>query len=715
MANNRNLINAFDDCIERFAAGETLEAILKDYPDSADYLRDLLAIGEGVARVYHEDDGVVLAQRRGRDKLNQALQEKPKRKLSRGPRWYIPTVAVASIVVLFSVGLFAFSAIMNTNENPIDITRTHIFSVNATTQYHIAGTMTQSAIPFQPSPTMTATPAPFVENFDMTATALVAGASQTVEAEKWATQDFLRGTATAPAPGENFDLTATALIQRVTQEALLIRASQTPLLTMPPPTALDIIPTSVASMPTFTAVPWQSSPIDGAQMTATALIDRFEQTTVTDPNSGGEEDAFKTTSMPPTPTPLPTATVTATGTATAIPTLIPAGTLVADASGILDLTPTILSDQPTALPALMPLNAGEIDDNANWDDYLMYRREFARRGYPVYDIDVTDRQIITVLDTAGEPILGATVRVFADNQLVAESLTYATGKTLFFPNADERTRAVQEFFVIAEKDGVSEQTTIRRNEGWEWEIFLPVNTDRADVNVDVLFLMDTTSSMADEILQLQSNILHISSQVDAMSDHIHVRYGLLLYREHNNFEYLTRRYEFTSDVAEFQAYLNAAEANSGDNNNDWDEALNIALNESLQAMSWGDQDTIKLIFLVADARPHINHPLEPITYDVSIMNALAQGIKIHPIASSGLEPPGEYIFRQIAQVTMGHFVFLTYENGQAGQPGADRPELNVGEPQTVDPIGGYSVEQLDDLVLRLIQDEIMLYQGRRQP
>lgn len=796
MANNRNLINAFDDCIERLAAGETLETILKDYPESADYLRDLLLIGEGVARVHNEDAEVVPAQERGREKLKQALQEKPKRKLYRRPRWYLPTVAVASIVLLFGGGLFAL--VVNNYRSPeLDITRTVIANLNATTEFQIAGTMTHSAINAQATqlaptmimPTMSATPSPFLENFDVTATALIANATRTFEADFWATQNFLQGTATiSPIPAigefeltataivhqatemantymratidsnrafdltatalirdmtgvpfvpsptqslvEDFDATATAIIQRATQEALMIHATQTPVPTMPPPTALDIIPTSVASMPTFTAVPQDLSPVQEAQLTATALSHLWAQTPANensliitaDPNvdempdvGGGEADAFKTTSMPPTPTPLATATVTATGTATAIPTVTPAGTMVADASGLLDLTPTIISNQPTALPALMPLNTGEIDDNANWDDYLMYRREFARRGYPVYDIDVTDRQIINVLDTSGEPILGATVRVFADNQQVAESLTYATGKTLFFPNADERTRAVQEFFVIAEKDGVSEQTTIRRNVGWEWEIFLPVNTDRDDVNVDVLFLMDTTSSMADEILQLQSNILHISSQVDAMSDQIHVRYGLLLYREHNNFEYLTRRYEFTSNVAEFQAYLNAAEANSGDNNSDWDEALNIALNESLQAMSWGDEDTIKLIFLVADARPHINHPLEPITYDVSIMNALARGIKIHPIASSGLEPPGEYIFRQIAQVTMGHFVFLTYENGQPGQPGASRPELNVVDPQTVDPVGGYSVEQLDDLVLRLIQDEIAVYQGGQQP
>src|SRR5690606_17498108 len=52
-----------------------------------------------------------------------------------------------------------------------------------------------------------------------------------------------------------------------------------------------------------------------------------------------------------------------------------------------------------------PLRAGEIDDNAEWDDYQDYRNDFLDTygTYGVRDVDTTGRQVIRVLDTDGNP------------------------------------------------------------------------------------------------------------------------------------------------------------------------------------------------------------------------------------------------------------------------------------------------------------------------
>ena len=94
-----------------------------------------------------------------------------------------------------------------------------------------------------------------------------------------------------------------------------------------------------------------------------------------------------------------------------------------------------------------------------------------------------------------------------------------------------------------------------------------------------------------------------------------------------------------------------------------------------------------------------------------MQDALARGIKVHPIASSGLQPEGEFILRQIGQFTMARFLFLTYDGGVAGTTGEDRPDLEVGDARDEQGIGDYSVAQLDELVLRLITDEIEALQG----
>jgi hypothetical protein len=221
--------------------------------------------------------------------------------------------------------------------------------------------------------------------------------------------------------------------------------------------------------------------------------------------------------------------------------------------------------------------------------------------------------------------------------------------------------------------------------------------------LDVLFLIDSTGSMSDEIEQLQSNILHISEQIAALPGAVDVRYGLVAYRDRGD-EYVTRLHDFTPDVAAFQIDLNGLRAGGG---GDTPESLNEGLRRALHDVTWRGEDAVKLVFLVADAAPHLDYP-QDYDYAEEMVFAAQQGIKIHPIASSGLDETGEFIFRQIAQYTLGHFIFLTYEGGQAGVAGDSRPDLHVGEPSDPETqvSGDYTVEQLDDLVLRLITDEL---------
>src|SRR5262245_19524445 len=68
---------------------------------------------------------------------------------------------------------------------------------------------------------------------------------------------------------------------------------------------------------------------------------------------------------------------------------------------------------PTIEATVQPssLNAGEIDDNAQWGHYLEYRSNFLRTGSYIRDVDVSQRQIITVTDSEGLPVLDARVTV----------------------------------------------------------------------------------------------------------------------------------------------------------------------------------------------------------------------------------------------------------------------------------------------------------------
>ena len=71
------------------------------------------------------------------------------------------------------------------------------------------------------------------------------------------------------------------------------------------------------------------------------------------------------------------------------------------------------------------------------------------------------------------------------------------------------------------------------------------------------------------------------------------------------------------------------------------------------------------------------------------------GIKTFTVASSGLDKTGEYIYRQVAQQSMGRFIFILYETPPQGEMTTPH---DVGD--------DYSVENLDRLIVRLITQEL---------
>ncbi len=143
----------------------------------------------------------------------------------------------------------------------------------------------------------------------------------------------------------------------------------------------------------------------------------------------------------------------------------------------------------------------------------------------------------------------------------------------------------------------------------------------------------------------------------------------------------------------FSADLNTVRADGG---GDTPESLNEALHVALHGVEWRGGQTIQLIFLIADAPPHLDYP-QDYDYAVEMEKAAERGIKIFPIASSGLDDQGEYIFRQLAQYTQGRFIFLTYAGPtNSGAPGD----------VTTHHVDDYSVANLDDLLVKLVQTEL---------
>lgn len=336
------------------------------------------------------------------------------------------------------------------------------------------------------------------------------------------------------------------------------------------------------------------------------------------------------------------------------------------------------------------LTAGEVDDNDKWDDYLLYLRDYS--GAAVLRVDVSERHQIRVQDAQGNPVLAARVDVLVNGQVVQTLRTHSDGRAYFFPRALDNAAQTYEIAVTV-NDEVERLTIAPGEVQREWVVthagakqqLLP----RA--RLDVLFLIDATGSMADEINQLKENIHAIAAQVDALPSAPDVRFGMVAYRDRGD-EYVTRVYEFTPDVEAFAQDLAGVFAEGG---GDYPEDLNEALSQAIHMTEWRVEETVSLIFLVADAPPHLDYGQKN-HYAAEMVNAAARGIKIYPIASSGLDSQGEYIFRQLAQFTDGRFMFLTYGAAGPGSTGTET-DLNVKD---------YTVGSLDTLVVRIITEEL---------
>ena len=342
------------------------------------------------------------------------------------------------------------------------------------------------------------------------------------------------------------------------------------------------------------------------------------------------------------------------------------------------------------------VTAGVTDDNEGWSDYLAYR-ERHRGEFYVQDRDVSERYIVHVLDENSLPVHDATVEIYAGSQLLFTGRTDAGGQMLFHPRAlddNYELRHALEFRVVAKKGYVAQSHTFARTDGDAWLLTLTSPAHADYTQLDLVFLIDATGSMGDEIDKLKASMADVADGIAALPSKPDVRYGLVAYRDRGD-EYVVRPYDFTTNLKDFQRNLANLRADGG---GDTPESLNEALHTTLNNLSWRGDNTVRLIVLVADAPPHLDYN-EPFNYASDMIDMVHRGIKIFPVGASNLAGDGEYIFRQMAQFTGGKFVFLTYKNGSD-------PSSGPGT-ETNHDVDNYSVDTLDKLVIRLVRDELI--------
>ncbi|WP_373049333.1 vWA domain-containing protein [Vulgatibacter sp.] len=333
------------------------------------------------------------------------------------------------------------------------------------------------------------------------------------------------------------------------------------------------------------------------------------------------------------------------------------------------------------------LTAGEWRDLDHWDFWrnlvesdwghmeARWRFDTARR-FPVVvhdGADVVTDAAVELLDGQGNAIWRARTDAWGEAELFAGLFAVAQGP----------------FTVRASVGAASaEQTGLTDPPEGRLDLELADAATPAAV-LDVAFLVDTTGSMGDELRYLQVELGSVIERVRTEQEQaVTIRLGLGFYRDQDD-EYVVRNFPFTTDVADAQAKLAAQDAGGG---GDYEEAVEQGLDAMITQGQWSASARARLLFVVLDAPPHQRESVLGKIQEVTA-SAAAQGIRIVPVAASGVDKNTEFLMRMLGIATGGTYTFLTDHSGIGGSH--------------IDPtIGAYQVEFLDDLLVRVIGEAL---------
>src|SRR5262245_4227362 len=176
--------------------------------------------------------------------------------------------------------------------------------------------------------------------------------------------------------------------------------------------------------------------------------------------------------------------------------------------------------------------------------------------------------------------------------------------------------------------------------------------------VEVVFCLDTTGSMTGLIEAAKQKIWSISNQIASGKPTPELKIGLVAFRDKGD-AYITKVYDLSDDLDAVHANLMTFQAQGG---GDTPEHVNQALFDSVHKIKWStDKKTLRLIFLVGDAPPHMDYT-DDVKYPETCKKACEKGIIINTVQCGG-DPDCARSWRDICAKAEGSYVQIEQGGG----------------------------------------------------
>jgi len=336
------------------------------------------------------------------------------------------------------------------------------------------------------------------------------------------------------------------------------------------------------------------------------------------------------------------------------------------------------------LPNAGQITAGEWNDLQNWKDWLELTTDpdyvKMQDHWGVYP---EERMSVYVQNRSNHPVVGAQVTLTdQQGEIIWEAVSDHAGHAELWPSLFASSKIENYQIRVNYDDEEYVKGDVKSISNGSNDITLPVDCDVRDV-VDIMFVVDATGSMGDEITFLQSELNDVLDRVTADNQNISYRTGAVFYRDDTD-DYLTRVSDLTHKSQETIAFISEQSAQGG---GDYPEAVEAGLEEAL-GQDWSDDALSKIIFLLLDAPPHNDEKTNQMIQE-QIADASAEGIKLIPITASGINRETEFLMKYMAVVTNATYVFITDDSG-------------IGGSHLTPLVDDFDVEKLNDLLVRLI-------------
>ncbi|HKJ50249.1 MAG TPA: vWA domain-containing protein [Gammaproteobacteria bacterium] len=187
----------------------------------------------------------------------------------------------------------------------------------------------------------------------------------------------------------------------------------------------------------------------------------------------------------------------------------------------------------------------------------------------------------------------------------------------------------------------------------------PAISQAGDRRIEVVFVLDTTSSMSGLIQAAKDKIWSIASTMASAQQKPDIRMGLVAFRDRGD-AYVTRVFDLSDDLDSMYASLMDFRAQGG---GDGPESVNQALYDAIHKISWSqDERVYKVAFLVGDAPPHMDYA-DDVKYPATLAAAKRKGIVVNTI-QSGQHQYTRPAWQEIASLGNGEY-FQVEDSGNA--------------------------------------------------